>query len=72
MPYLMRARTDHAAHNFTVLRHIALNLIRWPPFNTRAESRLDDLSSQPPTPIVLNSSVLYKIHAIVLPAQDRG
>jgi len=27
----MRARTDNAAHNFSVMRHFALNLIRLAP-----------------------------------------
>jgi hypothetical protein len=27
----MRARTDHAAHNLSVVRHFALNLIRYAP-----------------------------------------
>ncbi len=27
----MRARTNHAAHNFAVMRHFALNLIRLDP-----------------------------------------
>jgi predicted transposase YbfD/YdcC len=31
----MRVRTDHAAHNFAVVRHIALNLIRLAPIKRK-------------------------------------
>ena len=47
----MRARTDHAAHNLSVLRQFVLNL-----YGARAASRSSALSQQPPIPSVLNSS----------------
>lgn len=62
----MRARTGHAAHNFAVLRHIALNLIRLSPVKRKGGLKVADSSPPPRTPIALNFSVLYRIHAIAL------
>jgi len=64
----MRARTGHAAHNFTVLRHIALNLIRLAPVKRKGGLKVRRLIA--PTSdsyrAQLLSSGLYEIHAIAM------
>ena len=39
----MRARTDHAAHNFAVMRHFALNLIRLAPSKRKGSLKVPRL-----------------------------
>ncbi|MBI4739956.1 MAG: transposase [Betaproteobacteria bacterium] len=36
----MRARTDNAAHNFAVMRHFALNLIRLAPVKRKGDLKV--------------------------------
>lgn len=63
----MRARTDHAAHNLSVVRHFALNLIRCAPEKSaRAASRSTVFALHLQSPTEKNSSVFYKLRAIAL------
>ena len=63
----MRARTGHAAHNFAVLRHFALNLIRLAPVQRKGGLKVKRfIAPPPPTPIAPRSSGLHEIHAIAL------
>jgi predicted transposase YbfD/YdcC len=61
----MRARTNNAAHNFAVIRHFVLNLIRLAPSKRKGGLKVQRLIAST-SDNYLKPSVLYKIHGIAL------
>jgi hypothetical protein len=66
----MRARTGHAAHNFAVLRHITLNLIRLAPVKRKDGLKVRRLIAATSDNYHAQLLGLYEIHAIAQPMRQ--
>jgi 23S rRNA G2069 N7-methylase RlmK/C1962 C5-methylase RlmI len=66
----MRARTGHAAHNFAVLRHITLNLIRLAPVKRKDGLKVRRLIAATSDNYHAQLLDLYEIHAIAQPMRQ--
>ncbi len=62
----MRARAEHDAHNFSVVRNFALNLIRYAPVKRKGGLKANAFMPHIQSSTVKNYLVFNKIHAIAL------